>query len=324
MIINILGSTSASQKRKTKKEYVQFDSTKISNIGKVGYCIADLNLLSKGMKAYDTTNLEYRVMKGIVREQMEVRSLNWQFVKKDLTRRITLSIKTEKHNKKDFVDSLSYATHELCQERDFKYLVVFYGYSNFQRKGVASKTMAKAAGITTLGTLLGILTGTYIIAYPTGQDDISLFELYCSIYNVENNQPVFHSFESITSENVDNLREQIKSLYLNTFDNLTSNVFSNKRLNKFRYPYIYKNYKKVKISKIGSGILSLDNFSLRLKMSNRKVKEILVENIINHKIIRSSHTLLIYTKENKYRVIFSDFFECIEAGDVLNQICNLN
>jgi hypothetical protein len=192
---------------------------KLKNItfSQIHYCIADLRLLQKGMKAYDYDNTEYRIMKKYVELNMNKNGYIWDTVNSALTRRITLGLAVDTTNNPD---SLPYAAWELATSQKIKYLVVFYGYSALESRGVAPGTAAASVALTTLGILVGINTGIYTIVYPTGKDLQTVMDSYCAIFSVNPNKCLYNAKVSITSFNNSNIENQLMGLYNQLFEKI--------------------------------------------------------------------------------------------------------
>lgn len=185
---------------------------------KVVYCISDLNLLQKGIKAYDTTNLDYRLMKECVALQLDSLGLSWEQADKALTRRLTLGIDAQiEHG--EAADSLPYAAWDLCMARKYDYVVTFYGYTHIQSRGVSPNSVAASVGITALGVLSGLATGVFVYAIPKAQNK-SAMKIYCTVFAVRDNRRVAHASEAIESFNTSDITGQINGMYHNLFRKL--------------------------------------------------------------------------------------------------------
>lgn len=194
-------------------------SQEIKNIAssQVHYCVADLQLLQKGIKAYDYDNTEYKIMKKYVEYNMQKNGYGWDTINGDLTRRITLGLANDTANDPD---SLPYAAWDLAASQKIKYIVVFYGYSLLESRGVAPTTAAASVALSTLGILIGVGTGFYTIVYPTGKDRKSVMDSYCAVFSVDSNKCLYNAKVSITSFNNSTVEDQIRGLYDKLFEKI--------------------------------------------------------------------------------------------------------
>jgi hypothetical protein len=192
----------------------------------IHYCVADLQLLQKGFKAYDYDNTEYKIMKKFVDDNITLNEYSWDTVNSDLTRRITLGLASDTTNNPD---SLPYAAWDLAASQKIKYLVVFYGYSLLESNGVAPGTIAASVALSTIGILVGVNTGFFTIVYPTGKDCKSVMDSYCAIFSVEPNKCIYNGKASLTSFNNSNIEKQITDLYTQLFENIQPFFINNSK-----------------------------------------------------------------------------------------------
>jgi len=156
-------------------------------------------------------------MKKYVEGNIEANGYRWEKVDDDLTRRITLGLAEDTaHNP----DSLPYAAWDLASSNGIKYVVVFYGYSLLESKGIAPETAVASVALTALGVLVGVHTGVYTIVYPTGQDRKSIMDSYCSIFAVDSNKCIYTTKTTLSSFNTSNLEDQIAGLYKKIFGSI--------------------------------------------------------------------------------------------------------
>lgn len=199
----------------------------------IHYCVADLQLLQKGSKAYDYDNTEYKIMKKFVDYNITLNEYSWDTVNSDLTRRITLGLAVNATNNPD---SLPYAAWDLAASEKIKYIVVFYGYSLLESKGVAPGSVAASVALTTLGILVGVNTGFFTVAYPNGKDLKTVMDSYCAIFSVQPNKCLYNGKVSLTSFNNSNIETQIAGLYKKLFEKIkpffTNNSESTRKDNK--------------------------------------------------------------------------------------------
>jgi hypothetical protein len=163
-----------------------------------------------------------RIMTGSKRRShveynMEKNGCGWNAVDSDLTRRITLGLADDTTNNPD---SLPYAAWDLAASQKIKYIVVFYGYSVLESRGIAPGTAVASVALTTLGILVGVNTGFYTIVYPTGQDRKSVMDTYCAIFSIDSNRCLYNAKSSIESFNSSNIEAQIMGLYDQLFDEI--------------------------------------------------------------------------------------------------------
>jgi hypothetical protein len=187
------------------------------SLSQVHYCVADLQLLQKGIKAYDYDNTETKIMKKFVDNNIKLSGYSWDTVNSDLTRRITLGLADDTTNNPD---SLPYAAWDLAASKKMKYIVVFYGYSLLESNGVSPGAAVASIALTTIGLLAGVKTGYYTIVYPTGKEVKSVMDSYCAIFSVEPNRCLYNGKSSLTSFNNTNIEQQITDLYSKLFYNI--------------------------------------------------------------------------------------------------------
>jgi hypothetical protein len=183
----------------------------------IHYCVADLQLLQKGIKAYDYDNTEYKIMKKFVDFNIKSNAYSWDTVNSDLARRVTLGLADDTTNNPD---SLPYAAWDLAASQKIKYLVVFYGYSLLESHGVSPEAAVASIALTTIGLLVGVNTGFYTIVYPNGKEVKSVMDSYCAIFSIQPNRCLYNGKASLTTFNNNNIEQQITGLYSKLFNNI--------------------------------------------------------------------------------------------------------
>jgi len=184
-----------------KNKCYSFNFSKKCKLPKVLYCII----------GNDTNSYSYFGLKRHVDYYLDSNRYSWTQADVNLQKAIT------EYSFKSFNDSLSPEIFMDAALQNVKYLVLFYGFSINDAKGVSPATVGASIAITTLGTILGSQTGLFIFAFPNGQDEITNPTVCCAIFSVNPNRCIFKAKESLTSYNKTDIRGQINNVVESMF-----------------------------------------------------------------------------------------------------------